>query len=63
MLLKNPAKGGPRSKLYQQMQLERLREMEASLHSGIFLEVTLFTRTPVKKGQYPLNFRAEYGPH
>ena len=57
MLLRAPLQGPARLLQYQ----HKLQELEASLRSGIMLEVTFVTKTQTKKGQYPLNFKAEYG--
>ena len=44
----------------KQLTYDKLRVMQAQLHSNIQLEATVFTKTPIKKGQYSMNYRLEY---
>lgn len=52
-------KGGGR--LLKFNTLTKLKALEASLKSGLHLELHFYTKTPVKRGQYMLNYKLEYG--
>ena len=44
----------------KQLTYDKLRLMQAQLHSNIQLEATVYTKTPIKKSAYSMNYRLEY---
>lgn len=42
--------------LEKQLTYDKLNLMQTQLKSNIQLEATIFTKTPIKKGQYSMNY-------
>lgn len=45
----------------KRLQSRRIKELDQELKSGLDYELTFYTKTPIKKGSYNINFKVTYG--